>query len=222
MCGRFTLTAPAAQIASMFNVDMPDTIEPRHNIAPTQEVWTVRLTEHGRAAAPMRWGLVPFWAKDTSLASHCINARGESAHEKASFREPLKRRRCLIPASGFFEWRGTGKHKVPMYIHFKDNLGAFAGLWDAWTQPDGTTLHSCTILTTEPNRLVAPLHDRMPVALAPEAFETWLSPDVPVSQARELFVPAADNLFEVWEVSTRVNNVHNDESSLLEPQPTLL
>lgn len=215
MCGRFTLTAPAKQIESLLHVSVQDDYAPRYNIAPTQPILTVRAEDGLRIAQNMRWGLIPFWAKDMSIGNKCINARSETAHEKASFREAVKKRRCLIPASGFYEWSGKGKTKTPNYLHFTENLGVFAGLWERWRSPDGDWVWSATILTTTPNAVVAPFHDRMPVVLEAHDFARWLDPELDVQELRSLLVPAADDVFETWEVSREVNSPAHEGADLI-------
>lgn len=218
MCGRFSLTAPAKQIESLFKVVLPADVEPRYNIAPTQPVMAVRLDKYGDNRATMlRWGLIPFWAKDKSMGNRCFNARGETAATKASFKEPMQRRRCLIPASGFFEWTKVGKARQPTYIHFVDNLGAFAGLWDLWKGPDGAPIVSCSIVTTTPNELVAHLHDRMPVVVSPKDYATWLDPTTSSDHVRSLIVPAPEDVFEAWAVSQDVNSAGNEGAHLITP-----
>lgn len=217
MCGRFTLTAPAKQIESLFSVTLSDALEPRFNIAPGQSVLGVYQDHEGqRQAGMMRWGLIPFWAKDASFGSRCINARAETIHEKASFREPIRRRRCLIPASGFYEWRHEGKKKFPHYFHFMEDLGAFAGVWDVWRGGD-TPIVSCSIITTTANSLVEPFHDRMPVVLTQPHFQAWLNPENPFSVVRGLLVPSNPDVFEAWEVGTRVNIATHEGADLIEP-----
>jgi putative SOS response-associated peptidase YedK len=177
MCGRFTLSRPAEQVAEFLQLeDVPD-IEPRFNIAPTQPVLAVRAKASGkREPCVLRWGLVPSWAKDLSGGARMINARAETVLEKPSYRAAFQHHRCLIPADGFYEWRGAGRKKEPVHFRFKDGrLFAFAGIWESWQPPAGGVIESCAILTTEANDLVRPLHDRMPVVIAPERFADWLS-----------------------------------------------
>jgi len=217
MCGRFSLTAPAKQIESLFKVVLSQDLEPRYNIAPTQPVMAIRLDKFGNNRASMlRWGLIPFWAKDESMGNRCFNARGETAASKASFREPMQRRRCLIPASGFFEWSKVGKARQPTYLHFVEGLGAFAGVWDLWKGPDGPIV-SCSIVTTTPNNLVEPLHDRMPVVVSPHDYASWLDPATSSEKIRPLIRPAPEDIFETWAVSQAVNSAANEGPHLIEP-----
>src|SRR5262245_45113900 len=178
MCGRFVLTAPREAVKAFLPLfDLPD-VAPNYNVAPTQTVLAVRVPTGGAepAAALLKWGLVPSWADDPAIGYRMINARSETVAEKPAFRSAFSQRRCLILADGFFEWAKLGKRKQPYLFRLQSGrLFAFAGLWEHW-QRDGRALDSCTILTTEPNDLVKPLHDRMPVILAPADFGLWLDP----------------------------------------------
>ncbi len=164
----------------------------------------------------MRWGLLPSWVKDPKGFSLLINARGETAVDKPAFRNAMKRRRCLIPADGFYEWSAAGARKQPYFIHAKTGAPlAFAGLWETWTGPNGEELDTAAIVTTTANRTLAPLHDRMPVIVAPAAFDLWLNAtDVDAMTAAALIRPAPDDLLEAWPVSTEVNRVANDDARL--------
>ncbi len=180
MCGRFTLRTTVENLAKHFFDVLPiaawPPITPRHNIAPTQMVVAVRwLPDHPSAeAVSLRWGLIPHWAKDAKAAARLINARGETVAEKPSFRAAFARRRCLIPADGFYEWRTVGKQKIPVHIRREDDLPfCFAGLWERWQSPEGP-LESTTIITTEANEVLRPLHDRMPLILEPAEYLLWL------------------------------------------------
>jgi putative SOS response-associated peptidase YedK len=177
MCGRYTLKSNAHAVASLCNLpDIPE-LTARFNISPTQLVPIVRAGEAGREMAMLRWGLIPHWAKDPKIAFTLINARAETAAEKPAFRTAFKRRRCLVPADGFYEWKKVGKQKVPVHIRRQDEAPfAFAGLWECWQPADGEPVATCTILTTTANEVVAPYHERMPVILPPEHFDTWLKP----------------------------------------------
>jgi putative SOS response-associated peptidase YedK len=213
MCGRFALIVDASVLADVFHVDPPRGLEPRFNIAPTQSVPIVRAAAGGsRECAMVRWGLIPSWAKDESIGARMINARGETVAEKPSFRAAAKSRRCLVPASGFFEWAKTGDGKQPHFIHFADARPfAFAGLWERWLK-GGEPLDSCTIITTTPNDLVAGLHDRMPVILPPERYDEWLAPKpLATERLQELLAPHPSAGMEAYPVSTRVNRPGNDD-----------
>ncbi|MEE8560909.1 MAG: SOS response-associated peptidase, partial [Gemmatimonadota bacterium] len=181
MCGRFTLTTPAAEVARLFSVDYLETDlpTPRYNVAPTQEVAAVRYDDRrgGRELSLLRWGLLPYWVDDPADWPTLINARGESAHVKPAFREALADRRCLIVADGFYEWRREGGRKQPYYLRRPDGAPfALAGLWEHWERA-GQSIESCAILTTDSNELVARLHDRMPVIIPPLGFDLWLDPE---------------------------------------------
>ncbi len=222
MCGRFALTTPPELIASLFALSSPPDLRPRYNIAPTQDVLIVRMTKDrtAREAAMVRWGLVPSWADDPSIGSRLINARGESVAEKPAFRRAFRKRRCVIPASGFYEWRETGGSKQPMYIRREDGEPfALAGLWESWhdeDRPDAPPLESCTIITTTANALLKPIHDRMPVVAAREKLDLWLGGEDP-DALRELLAPADPSGWRVAPVSRRVNSPKNDDPSCIRP-----
>lgn len=179
MCGRYGLFETGEDLFRDFDlVEIPD-LAPRYNIAPSQEVSIVRLDEGLRRLLPARWGLIPSWAKDAKIAYRTINARGETVFEKPSFRAAVRARRCLIPASGFYEWKKEGKTKVPHWIRLKNKSPmAFAGLWERWISPHAEAVDSCTIVTTEANDLVRTIHERMPVILPRDARETWLDLEI--------------------------------------------
>lgn len=219
MCGRYTITSAPEVLRQLFgyaeDVDFP----PRFNIAPTQPIPIVRLFEGRRQFVLVRWGLLPSWVKDPHNFSVLANARGESVREKPAFRAAMKYRRCLVPADGFYEWQARGGGpKQPFYIHAKSGEPlAFAGLWESWMGPNGEELETATIVTTEANRTIAPLHDRMPVVVPPEAFDLWLNTRaVDDKTAEALIRPAPDNLLDVYPVSTAVNRTANDNPKLLD------
>jgi putative SOS response-associated peptidase YedK len=214
MCGRFSLIVDASVLAGVFEIDPPQNLRPRFNIAPTQTIPIVRAgREQPREWAEVRWGLVPSWAKDPKIGARMINARGETVAEKPSFRSAVKTRRCLIPADGFYEWVKTDGGKQPHYIHFADGrVFAFAGLWERWHKGGDEPLDTCTIITTTPNDLVAGLHDRMPVILSPEAFTEWLeSQPLAADRLQELLTPHHADDMEAYPVSTHVNKPANDD-----------
>ncbi len=225
MCGRYTLTAPAEVIGRLFDLgELPPLGPPRYNIAPSQPIPAV--TSGGRPdEAParqlrlLRWGLVPFWAKDTSIGSRLINARSETAATKPAFRAAMKYRRCLIPADGFYEWKKVpGSGKQPMYVRLAEGRPfAFAGLWESWD--DGTgPLETATILTTEPNDLLADIHSRMPVILPRDAYERWLDPGVQdPGELTDLLGPFPAGRMEAFAVSRVVNSPSNDRPECIEP-----
>lgn len=219
MCGRFLLSDPETVIRELFGVDPPPGLRPRYNIAPSQEVPILRRTGPGRGPeiALLRWGLVPSWAKDPSIGNRLINARAETAAAKPSFRSALRRRRCLVPADGFYEWQRVNGRKQPWLIRRRGGGGfALGGLWETWQGPSGP-LETFTILTTRPNEVVAPLHDRMPVIVPPEAFQLWLDPGAQDPQAlTALLGPAPAGELEAYPVSTLVNSPANDDPRCME------
>lgn len=219
MCGRYTLTATPETIRALFRYAEQPNFPPRYNIAPTQPIAVVRLIDGQRHFALMRWGLLPSWVKDPKKFTLLINGRGESAAQKPAFRAAMKRRRCLIPADGFYEWKAIGSRKQPFYIRAKDGAPlAFAGLWETWTGPNGEELDTAAIVTTEANKTLAPIHDRMPVVIPPEAFDQWLDgATVDAQAASALITPAQADLFEAYEISTAVNRTANDNPKLIEP-----
>ncbi len=214
MCGRFTLRASPTEIAEAFELlrDLFECERPRFNIAPTQSILAVRAGSDGREAARMRWGLIPSWAKDTKLAASMINARAETVAEKPAFRAAFKRRRCLVPVSGFYEWQRDGKTKVPYLISLcREKLFAFAGLWEKWKSPEGELIESCTVLTTSPNELMATIHDRMPVILKPSDYGAWLDPQLEDASAlSKLLASYPSDEMRVEQVSDVVNNARNE------------
>lgn len=216
MCGRYTLITNIDRIAEAFGVAPTLEAQPRYNIAPTQEIVTI-VNNGNPHLSLLRWGLIPAWAKDESIGSRMINARAETLAEKPSFRNLLRSRRCLVVADGFYEWQGEGKNKTPMYITLQDGQPfAFAGLWDRWKDPDGQEIHSCTIITTEPNELMAPIHNRMPAILRPKAYEDWLNPQLRDDNVlTHLLKPYPSELMTARAVSKLVNNPRNDSAALL-------
>lgn len=194
----------------MFDAEFTGELRPRYNIAPTQQVPVVRATDSGRVISSMRWGLIPSWASD--LSSSQINARSETALEKLSFKESFERRRCLIPADGFYEWRRRVNTKQPFHFAMNDDsLFAFAGIWDRWMNPGGTPMASCAILTTSPNRLLSDVHDRMPAILGEEDYSEWLSaPPAESHRLTDLLMPYEADLMKRFPVSSLVNYAEND------------
>lgn len=221
MCGRFTLTATPEMVAEELGLAEIPLLAPRYNIAPTQGVPLVRLVEEARRLDLLTWGLVPSWAKDRKIAASLINARAETAQEKPAFRAAFKRRRGLVVADGFFEWRKEGASKQPVWFHLADNsVLTFAGLWETWTSPDGGVVESCTILTTAANDLVSPVHDRMPVILPPAQRDVWLAPgELPPGSAEALLVPLDPKLMAAHDVDPRVGNPRFDEPAAVAPRP---
>src|SRR3989449_488160 len=179
MCGRYTLKTPVERLSEKFQFPEVLPLKPRYNIAPSQWVAVFRLLpgDPDRKLAMLRWGLLPAWVKDPAKVQQPINAKAETAAEKPMFRDAFKRRRCLVPADGFYEWKQDGGRKQPVYIHMRDGEPfAIAGLWEHWEGQDGQVIESCTLLTTEPNDLLAPVHNRMPVILDPKDYAQWLDP----------------------------------------------
>lgn len=221
MCGRYSISVPPQAIQKLFELeDVPD-MPARYNVAPSQDVPVVREGPKGRELVFLRWGLIPFWSKDPKQGPTPINARADTAPEKPAFRGAFKSHRCLLPADGFFEWKpasGGGK-KQPVYFRMADDSPfAFAGLWDRWEGPDGQVIQSCTLLTTEPNELVATVHDRMPVILPADAYGLWLDPTVKDPHAvQPLLRPYPAEAMKAYAVSTRVNSPRDDDPSLIEP-----
>lgn len=221
MCGRFTLTVDPAELREIFpDLKIPDHIQPRYNIAPTQPVAVIANT--GKFELDyFRWGLVPSWAKDPEIGNRLINARGETLAEKPSFRSVYRRKRCLILADGFYEWQQQPglKKKIPFYIHLKDHKPfAFAGLWDLWFAPDGSEVYSCAIITAQPNELIQPIHNRMPVILPEAARMAWLASEEKSPKVLDPFIrsyPAAD--MTAYPVSSLVNSPNNDLAECIQP-----
>jgi putative SOS response-associated peptidase YedK len=221
MCGRFTLTTPAQTLAVQFDLaEVPD-LEPRYNIAPTQPVAAVRAGYESkeRELVFMHWGLIPFWAKDSSIGARMINARSETAAEKSSFRTAFRRRRCLVLADGFYEWQKLDGTKQPVYVSLQPREAfAFAGLWDRWEGPENGVIESCTLLTCEPNELLRPIHNRMPVILNPEDYELWLDRGVQETERLQtLLGPYASAGMRTYVVSRYVNSPRNDGPECIVP-----
>ena len=223
MCGRFTLTSNMDELQARFDFEARDLVfRPRYNVAPTQGVVAVlsdRDNPGRNRAEMMRWGLIPFWAKDAKIGARMINARAETVAQKPAFRNALGKRRCLILADGFYEWRKEEKGKTPMYITSRDKAPfAMAGLFETWKSPEDEIIRSCTIITTSPNSLMEQIHDRMPVILPREAEATWLDQQVEDQQAlTSLLVPYPAEEMEAYVVSTLVNSAKNDFPECLMP-----
>ncbi|MBS0263533.1 MAG: SOS response-associated peptidase [Planctomycetes bacterium] len=225
MCGRYTLRVSPAELAEIFSVLNTIDWSPRYNIAPTQTVVAVRAREQndGRELALFRWGLIPSWARDDKIASSLINARAETAASKPAFRTALKRRRCLIPVDGFYEWQAIPgqKTKQPFLIGVRDvRVFAFAGLWEHWTAADGSERQTCTILTTEANELMQQVHTRMPVILDAADYDRWLDRQRQTAdEVADLLKPFPAARMQLTPVSTLVNSPRNDRPECVAPLP---
>jgi putative SOS response-associated peptidase YedK len=219
MCGRYAITTAPEAIRALFGYAEQPNFPPRYNIAPTQPIPVVRLVEGRKSVALVRWGLIPSWVKDPRIFSLLINARGESVLDKPAFRNAMRRRRCLVPADGFYEWKTEGGRKQPYFIRPRDRSPiAFAGLWECWMGPNGEEVETACIVTTTANRALRDLHDRMPVVVAPEAFDLWLDcAHVDAETAAALIAPAQETLFEAYTVSTAVNRAADDRPELIAP-----
>jgi putative SOS response-associated peptidase YedK len=234
VCGRFVQASSPELLVARFRVDEPAAArhEPSYNVAPRATVYAIRdrrgdgdhATEHERCRrylSELRWGLVPSWAKDPKAGDRMINARAESLADKPAYERAFRRHRCLVPADGFYEWQRRGSRKQPMFIHRRDGEPmAFAGLWAAWrdaNDPDGEWLRSCTIVTTDANNTVAPLHDRMPVVLEERDWDRWLDPDGgDLDGLTRVLRPASDDVLVAYPVATAVNSADNDGPELVE------
>jgi len=221
MCGRFSQTASPEIIAQQFELTDPPLFAPRYNIAPSQPIAVIRIEPDTatRKLVMLRWGLIPSWAKDIKIGNQCINAKAETVAEKPSFRSAFKKRRCLVVATGFYEWQVQGGTKQPMWIGLRSHRPfAFAGLWEHWTTAEGEPLETCTIITTEPNDLMAPIHNRMPVILATASYDQWLDPAFQHIEAlKALLRPYPSEELMAYPVSTLVNNPRHDAPQCLEP-----
>ncbi len=218
MCGRFTLTVDPADLQLLLDlIDVPSELTPRYNIAPTQPVAVV-TSPVDRKVEIFQWGLIPSWSKDPSMGSRMINARAETVHEKPAFRAPFARKRCLILADGFYEWKQLEKNKQPYYIRLAEGGPfAFAGLWDHWTSPEGDERKTCTIITCEPNELMSQLHNRMPVIFDKSTMWDWLDPDAPQLALKAMLSPYDTHAMTAYPVSRAVNRPANDSPECILP-----
>jgi putative SOS response-associated peptidase YedK len=219
MCGRYTLTCPPDDLVAEFGVEVPDGMEPRYNIAPTQAVPIIGRAESGaKRIALVRWGLVPPWAKSPREVKHTINARAETLLLRSAFRDAFVNRRCLVVADGFYEWRRENGNRQPFHIRRRDGRPfAFAGIWEQWQPAGEEQLFSCAIVTTAPSPLIAPVHDRMPAILGPAARDAWLDPSADPVELAGTLGPVNGNELEIYAVSPLVNNVNNDVPACLAP-----
>ncbi|MDD5319494.1 MAG: SOS response-associated peptidase [Methylococcales bacterium] len=221
MCGRFALYSDPFTLARRFEAEALSELRPRYNVAPSQNIPIVREEGEKRRIALARWGLIPHWAKDMKIGYSMINTRAETVASKPAFRNAFKHRRCLVPADGFYEWqiKPDSKIKQPWFIALQGREPmAFAGLWEQWRSPEGEELESCSIIVTEANELMRPIHERMPVILAPEVWDAWLKADAKdAGDLQILLKPYPTEGMEAWRVSTRINNPRNDSVECMEP-----
>lgn len=222
MCGRYALYGPTSRLREQFNAsvdELPPNIGPQYNAAPMQMLPVVRQRPNGeRVVHILRWGLIPSWAKDESIATKLINARAETLSDKPSFRRAYRARRCIVPASGFYEWKTLPSGKQPFYIYpANDELFGFAGLWERWTRPDGESLDTFTVVTTDANDSIRALHDRMPVILQRENYGSWLAQPAEPDALSLLLTPCPDAMIQMHPVSKAVGSVKNDSETLIEP-----
>jgi putative SOS response-associated peptidase YedK len=220
MCGRYVIISTPAAIRACFGYAEQPNFPPRYNVAPTQPIPIVRLHDGKRQFVLMRWGLIPAWVKDPGTFPLLINARAESVVDKPAYRAAMRRRRCLVPADGFYEWREVGGRRQAYFVR-RRNLGepfAFAGLWETWSGPNGEQLDAAAIVTTDANRTLAAIHPRMPVILPPEAFDLWLDCAKVDAKTAAALLAAREGLLEAYEVSPAVNRVANDSEALIAPQ----
>jgi putative SOS response-associated peptidase YedK len=232
MCGRYVIISTPDAIRAMFGYAELPNFPPRYNVAPTQPIPIVRLDNGKRAFALMRWGLIPAWVKDPKGFALLLNARGETVLDKPAFRNAVRRRRCLIPTDGFYEWptaANAGARRQPYFVRAKKRAAdgsapplAFAGLYETWTGPNGEEIDTAAIVTTRANKTLSAVHDRMPVFVAPEAFDLWLDcANVDAETAASLIVPADEGLLEIYPVSMAANRVVNDSAALIAPAPVV-
>lgn len=219
MCGRYVKIMSADEIRKIFGIEDVPEFEPKFNQAPGSMSPIVHLDENGkRKCTMMLWGLIPFWWKDEAKPKNTTNARSDRIDKAASYREPFKRRRCLIPVNGFYEWEKTATGKQPYYITLQaGEVMAFAGIFDRWKSPTGEVIESFSIITCDPNEMMQRIHDRMPVILDETAWDKWLSPNTTVSDAKAMLVPYPAELMRLQKVSTRVGNSRNEGSDLIKP-----
>ena len=217
MCGRFVANIPADELKKIFNLIDPPQLDPRFNVAPTQVAAVVRNQGERNRLDVLKWGLVPSWSKDLIFGSHLINARSETVAEKPTFRHAIKYRRCIVPTSGFYEWDHTGGKKQPYYIQLADRSPmCLAGLWESWKAPDGSELETFAIVTTTANKLIDPIHDRMPVILYPDSFNLWLSHNMhDPEQLQPLYLPFPAEELTVHKVPDLVNNPRFDSPACI-------
>lgn len=217
MCGRYALETSASELAARFELDEVVDLAPRYNIAPGTDIPAIRHSPEGkRVLHLLRWGLIPHWAKDPGIGAKLSNARGETVAEKPSFRDAFKRRRCLVPADGFYEWKTEGRQKQPYYFSLKSGEPfALGGVWESWRAPEGAILRTCCLITTGPNDIMLPVHDRMPVIVSPDDYEAWLTGEASAAQA--LVKPFPTDEMQAWAVSRRVSRSGEEGADLIRP-----
>jgi putative SOS response-associated peptidase YedK len=217
MCGRYALTTPASELATRFGLDEIVDVAPRYNISPGTEIPTIRHSPEGkRVMHLLRWGLVPHWAKDPGVGAKLSNARGETVAEKPSFREAFKRRRCLVPADGFYEWKNEGRQKQPYFFSLKTGEPfGLGGVWESWRAQNGDVLRTCCLITTGPNEIMLPVHDRMPVIVSPDDYAAWLTGEA--NDALDLVRPYPPDEMQAWAVSKRVSRSGEEGADLIRP-----
>jgi putative SOS response-associated peptidase YedK len=219
MCGRFYLDVANEKLKAHYQLRQVPNLVARYNIAPTQDIPVVRQSEQGRELVMLHWGLIPSWAREEKSHYSMINARAETVASKPAFRSAFRKRRCLIPASGFYEWQSQAKHKQPYAIAMQDGeLFSMAGVWGHWEGDDGKIIESCSIIVTNANKVLRPIHERMPVIIAPGDYEKWLtSRGVEIDNLTPLLLPYPSTGMRVYPVSRRMNNPVFDEPSCIEP-----
>lgn len=217
MCGRYVLKQTPAKLKEYFSLDEVADFGPHYNIPPGTDIPVIRQSPEGkRVLHLLRWGLVPHWAKDPTIGAKLSNARGETIAEKPSFRDAFKRRRCLVPADGFYEWKTEGRIKQPYYFSMKSGEPfALGGVWESWRAPDGSLLRTCCLITTGPNEIMRPVHDRMPVIVAPDDYEEWLTGDP--GEAQTLIRPYISEDMKTWAVDRRVSRSGEEGADLVLP-----
>jgi putative SOS response-associated peptidase YedK len=217
MCGRYAFLNPPAEVAAHFGLAEWTDFGPRYNIPPRTDIPVIRLFPEGRRVLHLlRWGLIPHWARDPSIGAKLNNARAEGVREKPSFRDAFRRRRCLIPASGFYEWHAEGRVKQPWYFSLKSGEPlAMGGLWESWRAPNGQVVRTCAIITSGPNELMAPVHDRMPVIIDPTHWQDWLA--APPDAVEALLAPPPAAPMQAWKVDRRVSRAAEDDADLIAP-----
>jgi putative SOS response-associated peptidase YedK len=218
MCGRFANTEKIEKLAAQYSAKpfKGEEWQGSYNIAPTQMIPVIVDEPEGRELRLMRWGLVPHWAKDIKIGNSMFNARAETVKDKPGFRDSFKNKRCIIPASGFFEWKKLTTAKEPYYFSPREGLFSFAGLWSVWVSPESVEIETFTIITTDANKVVKPIHDRMPVIMGHNSMAAWLSQATKAKELQEILIPCADNQIQCFAVSKLVNSPKNNDAKCIE------